>query len=56
MLIQANVSCVYRMGGVHTLLAAIEKYLKAVALFCGAAAFPSKYIYKKAHTHTNKKM
>lgn len=32
---------------VHTLLVAMEKYLKAVALFCGVAAFPSKYIYKK---------
>lgn len=31
-------------GWRHTLLAAMEKYLKAVALFCGAAAFPSKYI------------
>ena len=30
---------------VYTLLAAMEKYLKAVALFCGAAIFPSKYIY-----------
>lgn len=34
------------VGWGYTLLAAMEKYLKAVALFCGAAAFPSKYIYR----------
>lgn len=41
------------MSWVHTLLAAIEKYLKAVALFCGAAAFPSKYIYKEQKRYKN---
>lgn len=42
------------MGWVHTLLAAMEKYLKAVALFCGAAAFPSKYIYRNKQEDVKK--